>query len=56
MSIDVRQLAKSLFDTRAHFPKVRGAPTFTPPTWETAGEPVRADFLEYAGRLIERAS
>lgn len=50
--IDVDQLAKSLFDTRSDFPKVRGAPTFTPPTWETIGEAARTDFREYASRLI----
>lgn len=50
MSID--DLAKSLFDTRSDIPKARGAPTFTPPTWETIGEPVRANFREYASRLM----
>jgi hypothetical protein len=49
--MNVDQLAKSLFDTRSDFPKARGAPSFTAPTWDSVGEPVRASFREYASRL-----
>jgi hypothetical protein len=36
--MNVDQLAKSLFEKRREFPKLRGAPTFTEPTWDSIGE------------------
>jgi hypothetical protein len=45
------RIARRLFESRRDFPKVRGAPSFTEPTWETIGEAGRKAFIDYANDL-----